>query len=83
MKANLEFDLNDPDDRIAHERAIKSNDLTYAVWEFASNTKKQLEWELDVSKEASHREYELLDKVYQKFRKILEDRNIVLEKLSQ
>lgn len=35
MKAILEFDLNDPDDRIAHQKAINGESAHLALWEFA------------------------------------------------
>lgn len=34
MKATLEFDLDNPDDRIKHLVAIKSQDLLYAIRDY-------------------------------------------------
>ena len=39
-KATLEFDLNEPDDVLAHLRAVKSLDLALALWDIVHNTKK-------------------------------------------
>jgi hypothetical protein len=33
MKGILEFDLNEPDDIIAHKRCVKALDLTLALWD--------------------------------------------------
>ena len=42
-KAILEFDLNDPDDRMDHLRAVHSVDLALALWEILNNTRKSVE----------------------------------------
>jgi hypothetical protein len=33
MKAILEFDLNEPDDIVAHKRAVKALDLCLVLWD--------------------------------------------------
>lgn len=40
MKATLEFDLNDPDDRMDHFRCVKSLDMAIVLFEILHNTKK-------------------------------------------
>lgn len=35
MKAVLQFNLDDEDDRMAHLRCVKSLDMALAMWEFA------------------------------------------------
>jgi hypothetical protein len=42
MKAQLTFDLNDPDDKIEHLRCVQSYDLCTAVYDFIHNTRKKL-----------------------------------------
>jgi len=76
--ATLNFDLNDPDDNMAFMRAAKSTDMALALWEFANNTKKSLQREL---KEDDDKSYELLDKVYERFWEILNDRGIKIDDL--
>lgn len=39
MKATLTFNLDDPDDRVAHMRAVKSLDLALALWQLYHNSK--------------------------------------------
>lgn len=77
-KAILEFDLNDPDDNLAHLRAIKSLDMALAIWEFAINTQKSLQHKLEF-KDLS--QYEVLDMVFERFYDILNKRGIDIEEL--
>jgi hypothetical protein len=74
----LNFDLNDPDDNMAFMRCAKSTDMALALWEFAYNTKKSFQRELDESDDKS---YELIDKVYERFWEILNDKGIKLDDL--
>jgi hypothetical protein len=76
--ATLNFDLNDPDDNMAFMRCAKSTDMALALWEFANNTKKSFQRDLDESDDKS---YELLDKVYERFWEIMNDRGIRLDDL--
>jgi hypothetical protein len=43
MKATLSYNLNDPDDRMAHMRAVKSLDMASALFDITRNLKKQVE----------------------------------------
>ena len=76
--ATLNFDLNDPDDNMAFMRCAKSTDMALALWEFANNTKKSFQRDLDESDDKS---YELIDKVYERFWEILSDKGIKLDDL--
>jgi hypothetical protein len=76
--ATLNFDLNDPDDNMAFMRCAKSTDMALALWEFAYNTKKSLQRDLDESDDKS---YELIDKVYERFWEIMTDKGIRLDDL--
>jgi hypothetical protein len=80
-KAVLEFDLTDPDDRLEFERASKSLGMAMAIWEFVYNTKKSMQWDLEAKDSTTDAEYELLDKVYDKFWEILKDNDISPDKL--
>ena len=40
MKARLTFDLNDPDDAMAHKRCIHSTGLALVRWEMIHNSRK-------------------------------------------
>jgi hypothetical protein len=77
-KATLEFDLNEPEDVIAHYRAIKSLDMASALWDITHNTKKGLEWSLegkDIDK------YDTLELVFEKIYEILNNHNINADEL--
>jgi hypothetical protein len=77
-KATLEYDLNEPDDVIAHLRAVKSLDMAIALWEIVHNTKKGLEWSME-GKEID--KYDALELVYEKIHEILGDHNIITDDL--
>ena len=77
-QAQLTFDLNDPDDNMAFMRASKSTDMALALWEFAYNTKKSIQREL---KEDDDKSYELIDKVYERFWEIIQERGLKLDDL--
>ena len=77
-KGILEYDLNEPDDMMAHKRAVKSLDLALALWDITHNTKKSIEWSLD-GKDID--KYEVLDLVYDRIYLILEENNIKLDEL--
>lgn len=74
----LKYDLDNPDDVVAHKRAVKSFDVAMALWEITYNTKKGLEWSLegkDIDK------YEVLELVFEKINQILDDHNIIIDEL--
>jgi hypothetical protein len=77
-KAKIEYDLNDLDDIMAHKRAIKSLDLSLALWDITHNTKKSLEWSME-GKEMD--KYDALEMVYEKIYEILDNHNINLDEL--
>jgi len=77
-EAILKFDLNDPDDIIAHKRAVKSLDMAMALWEITHNTKKGLEWSLE-GKDLD--KYDVLELVFEKVYEILNDNNINTDEL--
>ena len=77
-KAILEFDLNEPDDIMAHKRATKATDMAVALWEILYNTKKSVEWSLE---DKGYDKSEVLDLVYDRINEILEEHNIKLDDL--
>jgi hypothetical protein len=75
-KGILEFDLNEPDDIMAHKRAVKSLDLALALWDITHNTKKSLEWSME-GKEMD--KYDTLEMVFDRIYLILDEHNIRLD----
>jgi hypothetical protein len=77
-KAKLVYDLNEPDDVMAHKRAVKSLDLALALWTITHNTKKGLEWSME-GKEMD--KYDALEMVFEKIHEIMSEHNIDLDDL--
>jgi len=77
-EAMLKFDMNDPEDRKAHFRAVKALDMASAIWEITHNTKKGLEWRID-GKDLD--KYEVLEMVFDKIYEILDDYSINTDQL--
>jgi hypothetical protein len=77
-KATIEYNLSDPDDAMAHLRAVKSLDMAMALWDIVHNTKKGLEWSME-GKEID--KYDALELVFEKIHEILNDHNIITDEL--
>ena len=71
MKANIIFNLDDPDDRMAHLRATLSLNMAIALWEIQQMPKK-LE---DLPDE------ELYDRMTEMINEILEDNHININEI--
>lgn len=78
-KAILEYDLNDPDDTMAHLRAVKSLDMALILWEMAYNAKKGIQYQIDEEKITDP--YDAIDKVFEKLWEEINERGIVLDEL--
>jgi hypothetical protein len=78
-KAILEYDLNDPDDSMAHMRAVKSLDMALVLWEMAYNTKKNLYSQIE-SKNIED-PCEVVDMVMEKLFEELNEHGINLDQL--
>jgi hypothetical protein len=77
-KAKIEYDLNEPDDVMAHKRAVKSLDMALVLWDITHNTKKGLEWSME-GKEMD--KYDALEMVFEKIYEIMSDHNVSLDDL--
>ena len=79
MKAKLEFDLNDPDDRMAHLRAVKSLDMASALFDI-TRLKKQVErrFETDTTECDS---FDVIQDVFDRIYEVLSDNNIDVDEL--
>jgi len=49
MKAILEFDLNDQDERMAHMAAVKASDMAMFLWHLRFNLRKNVYQEADLT----------------------------------
>jgi dTDP-D-glucose 4,6-dehydratase len=79
MKAIFEFDMNDPDDAMAHLRCTKSLDMTLALWEILLNTKKGFQYRIEADKYET--QFDLLDAIYEMLHEEMRERDIDVEKL--
>jgi hypothetical protein len=80
MKAILEFDLDNRDDRMAHLRCVKSEDMAWVLFEIMSNLRKKVEFEV----ESFEADSTPSDGVYAAFRRIGElcdSKGIVIDDL--
>lgn len=82
-KAKLEFDLNEPDDRTAHLRAVKSLDMASFIFQLTSNTKRELERELETYEfqNIQLKDYEVLNKVFEKIHEMVDEYGINIDEL--
>ena len=80
MKATLSYNLNDPDDRMAHLRAVKSLDMASALFEITRNLKKQVErkYEDDITEYDS---FDVIQEVFDRIYEILGENNIDINEL--
>ena len=78
-KAILEYDLNDPDDTMAHLRAVKSLDMALILWEMAYNAKKGIHY--DIEGQNITDPYEAVNKVFEKLWEEIQERGVFLDEL--
>jgi hypothetical protein len=77
-KAILEFDLNDPDDIMAHLRAVKALDMALVLWELAYNAKKKIHMAIEFDKLDA---YDAVDQIFEKLHEEMNERGINLDEL--
>ncbi|NDG32258.1 hypothetical protein EB118_19545 [bacterium] len=77
-KATLKYDLNDPDDIMAHMRAVKSLDMALVLWEMAHNVKKRIQSEAENEKLDA---YDAIEKVFETLWEQMNERGINLDEL--
>lgn len=83
MKAILEFDLNDLDDRMAHDRACRSLDMALALWQIVTNTKRDIADKIEraLEEDKNFTPQDSLDLVYDQIYEILRDHDVNVERL--
>jgi hypothetical protein len=72
MKAKLTFDLDDIDDKMAHERCVKATDMALVLWEIMTNSYRGLTNGYDED-DSYHKG---VDAVYEKLRELMEEHDI-------
>lgn len=82
MKAKLEFDLDDIDDRMEHLRCVKSTDMAIVLFEITHNLKRKLEYRFEAQPQERD-EFDGLEEAFSEIHKLLEDNNINIDELIQ
>ena len=81
MKAKLQYDLNDFDDRMAHMRAVKSLDMASALFDITRNLKKQVERRFEDDTTTEYDSFDVIQEVFDRIHEILTDHSIDVDEL--
>jgi len=81
MKATLSYNLNDPDDRMAHLRAVKSLDMASALFDITRNLRKKIQNRYEDIDNTHNDVFDGIDAVFDEIYEILEDNNIDIDEL--
>jgi len=73
MKGILEFDLNEPDDIIAHKRCVKALDLTLALWDIDQYLRS----------ESKYKDNEMVQEIREKMSEIMGEYGLTFDNLIQ
>jgi hypothetical protein len=81
MKAKLEYDLNNPDDRMAHLRAVKSLDMASVLFDITKNLRKKVERQYESIDDTPDDVFDGINTVFNEIYNILESNNINIDEL--
>ena len=81
MKAIIEYNLDDPDDRHSYEIHNRSKDLAFLIWQLMTNKKKEIQYKLEGY--TTYNRYDALDLVFEEIWTMLEEEGINIDKLVQ
>ena len=76
MKAILEFDLNEPEDEMAHLRCVKSLDMMLVLWEMDQHLRSNTKYAPDTM---SQEVYDELIKVREKLHETMNERGLTFD----
>ena len=79
MKAKLEFDLDNPDDRMGHMRCVKATDMALMLWDIKQKIRSKLKYSDDLSED----ELQQWEVMQDEFYSIADDYGINLDLLIQ
>lgn len=79
-KGILKFDLNDFDDRMAHLRAVKSLDLSMAIWDILQ-LRKTMERRFENTENTNNDVFDGIDAMGDGILEILDDHGIKIDDL--
>jgi hypothetical protein len=78
MKAILEFNLDEPEERTDHLRAVKSLNIMSVLWEFDMYLRSQLKYNED---NLTNEAYEALDKAREKLYEVMNNQHVSFDEL--
>lgn len=83
MKGILEFDLNDLDDRLAHERAVKATDMALVLWHLIHNTRRDMMDKINraLEEDKNFTPHDSLDIIYDELQRLLEEHAVIPDAL--
>ena len=79
MKAKLEFDLDNPDDKMEHMRCVKATDMALMLWDIKQKIRIKLKYSYDLSEDELHQWEVMQDEFYS----ISDDYGINIDELIQ
>ena len=77
-KVTIEFDLSEDDDLREYNLFNNANSMFCALFDISHNLKKNILWEVE---NKDHTDMEIIDLIFGRIAEILEDNNVLLEKL--
>ena len=84
MKAKLEFDLDNPDDKMAHMRCVKATDMASVLFEITHNLHKQIKWYFGtpISSGNDATAVDGIERVFEEIHRLMEDHGITDDMIS-
>ena len=79
MKATLQFNLDNPDDKIEHMRCVKATDMALMLWDIKQKIRSKLKYSEDLSEDELYQWEVMQDEFYS----IADDYGINLDLLIQ
>ena len=81
MKATLSYNLNDPDDRMAHLRAVKSLDMASVLFDITRNLRNKIENRFENIDNSNNDVFDGIEEVFNEIYNILRDNNLDIDEL--
>ncbi len=80
MKATLEFDMNNMDDKLSHMRAVKSLDMACVLFEIQNNLRKKCDRILE-GMDDNLDKYDTLNVIFTEIFTLMDEHNINTDEL--
>lgn len=78
MKALLEFNLDDHDDKMAHFRAVKATDMAIFIFQLVYNEKRSIMYQLE---NRDMKDWEAVHLVFERIHELLNEHAINIDEL--